>query len=287
MGVLRVGVRLNKALGWALTDVATTVVNGCPRLDDPRINADSRLLSYDDEPTVMEYATLLAGMSAKNQAVLDRVPGKGADDASDTAGRSAEQAGPVEATLDVWTVRDALWPTTMLAPDAQRDRMRLEPGRAAVYEAEYGDPNVLLLRPVSCPDWFRREDTLDYAIEATSARAGQNYATVLPHAPYPFSGLFMDAATGARLPDKVMTWVRLQSRLREEPDLDHAVRARIGRAMEIIAVAELGFKDGADAVERIVPCVPGEVRALAQFGDLFTSDDVWLQLRPALYTFWT
>lgn len=49
----------------------------------------------------------------------------------------------------------------------------------------------------------------------------------------------------------------------------------------------LGFKDYAQANRYIAPIVPGEIRALAEFGDLFTSPDVLLQLRPLLYCYWS
>lgn len=269
---------MHKVLGWALTDVVTVKDGGCHALADPRINADSRLLSYEDEFTAVEYARFLAARDAARDKRAEGEPVSLAD---------RRQGWLKEATLDRWALFEALSPTTDPKVAGKRDRSSLSPNDAVYRHGEYGDPSVLVIRPLTLTDWHRRDDSLDYAAESMSARAGENYATVLPHAPYPFSGLFMDSAVGLRLPDEVMPWVRLQSRLRDEPDLDEATRSQIVQAMEVIATKFLGFEDGQAAMDRIAPCVPGEVRALAEFGQVFTSGDVWRQLRPVLYTYWS
>lgn len=46
------------------------------------------------------------------------------------------------------------------------------------------------------------------------------------------------------------------------------------------------YADAAEAAARIVPTVPSDLRRLAEYGQLFTSDDVWKSLRPVLYRYW-
>jgi hypothetical protein len=47
------------------------------------------------------------------------------------------------------------------------------------------------------------------------------------------------------------------------------------------------FIDHGDAIISVVPRALHGIRDLARYGQLFTNDDVWLQLRPLLYTYWS
>lgn len=155
-----------------------------------------------------------------------------------------------------------------------------EPADAVVYKFESADDHVLVVRPVGFRNWFRFDDIMDW-VEETYLRRDDNDADplesrveVLPHGPYPFNGSYMRADTGERLPDTVMPWIRAASS-RLTPSVMRDLRAQ-----------EAGFVDHDDACNLVVPEVPFDIRVLSDYGDLFTSDDVWLQLRPVLYTFW-
>lgn len=271
------GISIKKVMGWALTDVQTQDKGGWHPIEDPRINAASRLLTWDDEPTRVEYLNFLIARDARLKAKAEAGGSLGLD--------GQRRLWALQTFLDRSMLQDEFRVTT--DPDRRRSQVASNPRDCVIHQAEYGDPTVLLLRPLSMTDWARRDDPLDYAQEALTVGGMENRAIVMPHAPYPFSGSFMDAATGEKVSDEVMPWVRLQSRLREEPDLDERERTKIRQAMDLIATEFLGFETGQDAVDRIAPCVPGEIRALIEFGDLFTSDDVWRQLRPVLYTYWS
>lgn len=164
----------------------------------------------------------------------------------------------------------------------ERDRRRFgELDDCVRWEPEYGLANVLCIRPLSCPDWYRSDDIMDYieetALKAESAKMER--VRRLQVGIYPWSGSYMDWRTGTRIGSEVMTWVRI----RNSP----GARTPEGRqALEICAQA-LGYKDHAQAVRYIVPVVPGEIRAIAEFGNLFTSPEVILQLRPMLYVYWS
>lgn len=45
------------------------------------------------------------------------------------------------------------------------------------------------------------------------------------------------------------------------------------------------YVDAAEAAARIVPCVPSDLHRLAEYGQLFTSDEA-KTLRPVLYRYW-
>jgi hypothetical protein len=152
----------------------------------------------------------------------------------------------------------------------------------AVYSPEYGMPNVLALRPYGCADWSRRDDPIDYAQETwLMPECQRNRADVMPLAGiYPFVGVYMDARTGRRLDDSIMWWVRLCNDAaceRGEPERE--------QALELLA-RQAGFACHVEAAGNVAPEVPGEIKDLAEFAQLFTDETVWRQLRPLLYTYW-
>jgi hypothetical protein len=270
------GMTLHKVMGWGLTDVVTSKDGGWHGLADPRINADSRLFDYDDPATAVDYLRFLHERAATLAPQAEKYS-------------DAWMDAHLDAYLDRSILGDVLHVDTSATVSARQQMTwrDLRPGAAVTHCGEYGDPSVLVVRPLTLLDWAHRNDPLDHAEEALTGRYTQGRVQVMPWAPYPFSGSWMDARDGRGLPDSVMVWVRLASRLRDEPDLDAQSRVGIEQAMVAVAEASLGFDDGRDAFDAVVPCVPGEVRALAEFGDLFTGPDVWRQLRPVIYTYWS
>lgn len=146
------------------------------------------------------------------------------------------------------------------------------------YQGEYGMPNVLVLKPLSMNDWSRFDDAIDYMAEThlysslTDPQANRIDSFGL-HGLYPWSSIYMDARTGDRLQDGIL-WVRL---FWDPPPPDGA---------KLAVAKHLGFENVEEAEANITPVVPVEVRDVAEFAGLFTSDDVWLQLKPMLYTYW-
>jgi hypothetical protein len=152
----------------------------------------------------------------------------------------------------------------------------------AVHDSEYGLPEVLVVRPATMTDWSRYDDTIDYMTETYPWRedSQSNHVQVFAHGPFPFNGSYMDKRDGRRLPDLVFPWWQIQNSRQRDPDQD-----ALG-ALDVFSL-EMGFAGHAEAKENIVPEVPDEIRDLAEFGQLFTKPDVWLQLRPVLYTYWS
>lgn len=151
----------------------------------------------------------------------------------------------------------------------------LGPFECVVHDGEYGLGNVLCIRPVGTRawGWYRYDDTMDWMEEST-VHDQQNRVQVFDQGIYPFTN-FMNAETGEKLGHEALVWVR--ARNSENAD-DSEV---------LDYLAELaGFASHEDAQRLVVPAVPDEVRALAQFGQLFTDDRVWMQLRPMLYVYW-
>lgn len=61
-------------------------------------------------------------------------------------------------------------------------------------------------------------------------------------------------------------------------------KRRIQR-MEELAV-NMGFSNREDAMKHIKPYIPPGIYDISRFFGLFTSDEVFWQLRPMLYVFW-
>lgn len=240
------GIRIHKFIGWGLTDVQT---DGEYTVTDPRINAE-RLgdLNAYEGPTLREYRDWLD----KN--------------------REKDGFGLPRGLLDDWWLRDEK------AKEGLDERLSGHVGGCIRYNPEYGLKNVLAIRPVSCDDWERYDDMIDW-IEETYFHVEDNsqYDRVeeLPSGIYPFNGAFMDKRTGQRVSSDIMWWVRTKN---DGDDLGQ---------IEMDTLAQAGsFADHADALENCVPHVPEEIRALCKFTGIFTNEDVWKDLRPILYVWW-
>ena len=143
------------------------------------------------------------------------------------------------------------------------------------YDPGYGLPNVFVIRPLAEQHWSRRDDIIDYAEETYLISNNAPRAEVLRGGIYPFIGSYMDKRIGKKLNNKIMLWVRAKNDPRE------------GRSELDMLAQDVGFKDHAEAKTNVTPTVPPEVRNIAAFTKLFDADDVWQQLRPILYTYWS
>ena len=132
--------------------------------------------------------------------------------------------------------------------------------------------------------WFRSGDSIDWW-EASLKPDGQGddaRLDFLPSGPSPYSDRFMDI-DGTELNAAAARFMMLAREGLSGDELDE--EASWIRRLDPKAHGQVYFS-GADALARIVPHVPAGVRNLAEYGQLFTSDDVWKQLRPVLYTYW-
>lgn len=147
------------------------------------------------------------------------------------------------------------------------------------HQAEYGLPNVLVVRPVGFPDWHRHDDPIDYQEEVLREDHPDPRVTRSLGGLYPFNGLHMDARTGKRIEG---TTVNLWRRVANDASEDAKDRLK---ALDLLAKT-LGYADHAEADRYVVPFVPHEVRHVCAWGGLFTSEEVCFQLRPMIYVYW-
>ncbi len=149
-----------------------------------------------------------------------------------------------------------------------------------IYSPEYGLPNVMVFKPLSMHDWSRLDDPIDFVQETyLQAEPQIHHVSVFPHALHPWSGAYMNARTGERLPRQAVTAVRTQNAIRAGHQPPFPER------MDPLA-RELGFEDWDDLDANLAPLVPIDIRYLTEFLGVFTDPDVWKQLRPMLYTYW-
>lgn len=221
--------------------------------DDPRINPASALLQYD-RLSVLEYRRFL-----------------------DHRYRERRKSDEFVWSHDEITLRH----------EPRFDRMDLSDCVAG--GEEYGLASVLLLCPVSLNgEWSRFDDAIDYMEETylrPAAERQANHVQLFRHGIHPFNGSYMDARTGEPMSQEVMTWIRAASSFEAETGRgsdDSLPREEL----DAITKASTPFGTFDEAAGNIVPLVPGEVRDLAEYGDLFTAPDVWRQLRPMLYVYW-
>jgi hypothetical protein len=214
---------------------------------DPRVNWDSRLLKYEGA-SPQEYFRWLEERRRASESKFSF--------SLDWASLAHTDAG------------------------AKRDL-----SRCLTYNPEFGMPTVLVLTPLGKPDWSRYDDDMDYTMETylRPRKAQTNHVEVLPHPPFPFNGFYMDNRTGERLNDRVMWWIRARSNF---DSLPRAGRAAALEGLDLLAAECTPYADHEEASRYVIPQVPEEIRDLAEYGELFTEPDVWLQLRPVLYTYW-
>ena len=139
---------------------------------------------------------------------------------------------------------------------------------------DFGMDNVFVVRPLTMTDWCRYDDTLDW-IEETTGYDQQDRVQILADGPFPYNGLHMDARTGKRVKGDVNWW----SRVSENPEYKD-------REDVLDSLAELFGMSHNEAKNNLVPFVPEDIRYLCEFAEVFTTDDVFRQLRPMIYTWW-
>ncbi|MET4143964.1 hypothetical protein [Arthrobacter sp. UYCo732] len=239
--------RLNKALGYALTDLIE---------DDPRINPDSPLLFWsrleeEDEdfevPTLDSYAAWLEAQA--------------------------------EVGLGGFGTRTE---AKLLQSERSRSLHHLELTDAVV-QPETGPDVLLLIPPVSLHRWCRSDDAIDYVETSLLPDGGQdNTLVALQRGLGAHSERFMDV-DGTELNRDAQQFAYFAGMSMPEEELDN-IASRIRTADP--SLDRLMYSGAAEARERVVPCVPSDLRRLAEYGQLFTSGDVWKQLHPVLYTYW-
>lgn len=144
------------------------------------------------------------------------------------------------------------------------------------HKAEYALPEVLMVRPAGFPSWHRHDNIIDFEEEGIRRAEIESRVEPTLGGIHPWNGLHMDVRTGKKIEGTLVNaWRRVVNAGDEE---DKPLLDRLAQA--------LGYADHAEAERFVAPFVPFEVRRICEWGGLFTSPDVVLQLRPMLYVYW-
>lgn len=243
--------RLNKAIGYALTDLVP---------NDPRINQESALLNWpqleeeDDTfvaPNFDDYAAWL------HRAAADGTGGFGTR---------------MEATLLEKVVAKA----------AGNPRLT----DAVIHQQESNPEVLLLIPPIYVQSWARSDDSIDYAEARLQPGKGlDNKLTRVDAGFGAYSSSFMDI-DGTDHSATAAYFKRAAEAGMPTDELDRIARGIRTMDWRFDDERQI-YSNAAEASARLVPMVPPDLRRLAKYGKLFTTDDVWKQLRPAIYSYWS
>jgi hypothetical protein len=247
------GIRVTKVCGYGLTDVQYDPDSYT--VTDPRINNDSIFIGGKN--TDDGYENLYSKAASNNYREWAKARQKARDDASDRTEFSMDG-------IDL----------------GKENNEKRSLSRCVHYGMEYMDANVLLIKPFSCTHWERHDDTIDWLLENERFRNNpdlpMNHTLSLSNGIYPYSDTWMDKRTGERIKGDAAHYLRI---LGGKFD-------KIGDLGSELVNQAYGMTP-AEAAENIVPLVPIEIRDIAEYGKLFTNDDVWKELRPIIYTYWS
>jgi hypothetical protein len=243
--------RLNKAIGYALTDLVP---------DDPRINHASPLLNWpqleeeNDDFVTPNFEGYIAWL-------------KEAADAG-TGGFGTN----MEATL------------LQIMIDKARGTAKLTD--AVVHQQESGPDVLLLIPPIYINTWLRRDDSIDYAEARLQPGKGlDNKLTPVDVGFGAYSSSFMDV-DGTDHSATAAFFKQVAEAGMPTDELDRIAQDIRPMDWRFDDTRQM-YTNAAEASARLVPTVPSDLRRLAEYGQLFTSSDVWKQLRPVIYTYWS
>jgi hypothetical protein len=241
-------------LGYGLSDLTPE------DRSDPRINWDAQMFDYS--VSTDDYKAWMKARIPEDEderiKIFDTLP-----------------------SLDLWWANDQT--------DKHEGRRNRTIDDTWAYDPEFGCKEVILFQPISCHDWRRYDDMLDWIEETYFCRAESSqldHWEPIPHGIYPWNATYMDIRTGERIKDRhglLMSLVRVQSHLCEEGKEDEPT----GGAWDNIA-RELGLADTYEETMKLVaPFVPQEVRWLCEFLGVFNDPATVNQLRPMIYVWWS
>jgi hypothetical protein len=146
------------------------------------------------------------------------------------------------------------------------------------WQSEYGRADTLLVQPVAALDWSRHDDPIDFIEESFFSRPMDPRVFPIRNGIHPYEGLYMDGRSGKRLDSSA---VNIMRRVLAREDGKPERR----QAADSLALS-LGFSSADEAQSLIIPFIPGDIRRVAAWGDLFSGPTAWLDLRPLLYVYW-
>lgn len=144
------------------------------------------------------------------------------------------------------------------------------------------DSSVILFTPPGYEkEWSHSDDMIDYIEDEWDQRKSEVYQTpttmrVLPIAPFPYEGSYMNAKTGEVLPARRQEDYRFMRRFHQNGNTEAALRC----------AQSLGHETVEEALKFTAPYIPENVQKLTEWLGVFPEKKTMYQLRPMLLKWW-
>jgi hypothetical protein len=167
------GIRVHKDLGYGVDNIKYKKEKHSASMDDPRIDRE-KFCDLREKASDLEGAKLLRWVEKEKEGLLDF-------HIKHNPFRIENPKEHVE--FDIKMIRHQF-------ERMAKDKKHTDLGRGIVYEDEFGLPNVLLFTPITCPEWRRYDDIIDYCEETYKKDDGcvANYKFLRSSGIYPWNG---------------------------------------------------------------------------------------------------
>ncbi len=148
-----------------------------------------------------------------------------------------------------------------------------------IYDPEYGSNTTLLIAPITCPHWSRRDDTIDYH-EETTLYEQRTRVFELKNGIFPWTGSYISRKTGKRFTNtgnvpkhNIARQFKITEPEKDELRLEYA--------------KSLNYRSIDEAEEDIGIFIPEEVRLFCEFIGVFKDNKYINYLKPLVYVYWS
>lgn len=164
------GIRVHKDLGYGIDNLKCE--KRTYEINDPRIDR-KKFHDVQEQASEMEGPDLLKWMKKEKDALIE----------------FNAKHHPVRAEVKEHQDMDFKFLYHQLEHQIKEKRLP-DFGRSIVWDGEFGCPNVLLFTPVTCPDWRRYDDIIDYCEETYRKGGGtkNRYEFIRCSGIFPWSG---------------------------------------------------------------------------------------------------
>jgi hypothetical protein len=144
-----------------------------------------------------------------------------------------------------------------------------------IYNSEYGDSKIFCcVELVEIKKFIRFDDLIDIYGESNTYPI--NHVKILEEPIYPYLD-FWNTLNGEKIPDEYSFPIRREI---------NANKRKITHNL-IEFSRQAGFDTPQNCIKHMKPKPPDCILRQLEFGNVFTSKDVFLQLQPMVYTYWS
>ncbi len=142
--------------------------------------------------------------------------------------------------------------------------------------------SVLLFTPPGYEkEWSHHDDMIDYVEDEWDQRESKVYKTdtsmrILPIAPFPYDGTYMDSRTGEVFSHRKQEDFRFMRKFNHDGKIDAAQRC----------AENLGYMTVEEALQKTAPSIPENVEKLVEWLEVFPDNATIHQLRPMIVKWW-